>query len=453
MYNKGLNNYILNNFNKYEEITKEINDFFNHITLITNNISEIISEEINIKDKKFDLSMFKEFYNSKINISIIVICKDEERCIKRCLNSIIPTLDKEDELLVIDTGSQDNTLNILKKDFKNINILHKKWNNNFSEVRNIGIDKAKNQWIFFIDADEILESNSIINLKKYLRVIKFMNLKNIVINPTIVNHNSHIVKGVRRIIKKEDNIKYYGVIHEEPRLKIDMYGKDIDSISFDNIILSHDGYKEEIISNKNKNVRNIKLLKKMINREPNYPRWMYFYCRDGKSLINKNEYENCLDKVILLCKNDKYYEEYKIRALSDLIELNISNGYLEKAEDYLLKLKNISNNISDIFYFEKNIAHIKLKMSNYLLLQESIEYRKNKDYLDYGSIHSSYFHIDYLIARLFFEIGEYEKCFNILIQLENNGYKGCENNYKSLYKSINKYFNIYNKKNKVEIGV
>lgn len=441
MYNKGLNIYIENKYPSLRRFINGINYFYQHITSISKNISYIMNENYNLNEMNFNLNSFEQFDSIKPTISIIVMCKNEERCIKRCISSIINTLDIDDELIVLDTGSTDETLSILEKEFSSVIIIKEKWNNDFGSMRNIGIDKAKNEWIFFIDADEKLDSNSIKSLKLYLKVIDFMGLKNVVVNPTIVNENSHIVQGVRRIIKKDDGIKYYGVIHEEPRLAKSMYGKDVDSISFDNVILYHDGYTKKVVYDKKKNIRNAELLKKMMELEPDYPRWTYFYCRDGKHLISVEDYEKYLNQVVFLCKDDKYYEEYKIRALSNLVDQSLINGNIHEAEKNLSKLKETCPNLSDVFYFDIYIKLMKIKYSYHSLLQTTINYRKNKNNIEYGSIHSNYFHIDYLIAKLFFEVGEYERCFNIMRNLEENEFGDYKKSYRQLYNSINKYFN------------
>lgn len=53
------------------------------------------------------------------NFSVIIICKNEERVIKRCIESIQKNLKKNDEIIVVDTGSTDNTIKmVLLQSFK-----------------------------------------------------------------------------------------------------------------------------------------------------------------------------------------------------------------------------------------------------------------------------------------------------------------------------------------------
>lgn len=422
---------------KPQEVSKEkaINYFYNHISFSSKNIFELNKNKI---DK------YKNNFNENIGISIIVLCKDEERCIERCLSSIFKSIMYNDQVIIIDTGSKDNTIKIIENKFPDAYIVKEEWKDNFSEIRNLGLSLAKNEWIFFIDADEIIQEESIINLRLYLNIIESMNLKNVIINPTIINHNYHIVQGVKRILKKNEGVKFYGYVHEEPRLNNNIQDDDLLFISFDNIVLNHDGYMEDVMVKKNKLDRNLKLLKKMLDLEPNNPRWLYFYCRDGKKIIDETLYENILKKVIVNSKS-KLDKQYEIRALSDLIDYYLSKGNIVLAEEFIQKLKKNYPLLSDVVYFDIYINMIKTKLNYKLLLDKVVDYRNNQKEIDYGSIHSNYFHIDYLIAKLFFEIGEYNKSFNIIKKLEKHNYNDFKNVYRDLYFALIDYYNDKNR--------
>jgi glycosyltransferase involved in cell wall biosynthesis len=84
-----------------------------------------------------------------MNISSVVITKNEEKTIERCLES----LSFSDEIIVIDDNSVDRTVNIAEK-FPNVKIYERNLNENFSKQRNFGLSKASGKWVLFIDADE-----------------------------------------------------------------------------------------------------------------------------------------------------------------------------------------------------------------------------------------------------------------------------------------------------------
>ncbi len=94
--------------------------------------------------------------------SIIIPCYNEEKYIERCLNSIFnQTLDKEKyEVIVIDDGSDDKSVNIIKKfDIKLFNSKRL----GAGGARNIGLDNAKGEYIILLDADDYLYQNDILD--------------------------------------------------------------------------------------------------------------------------------------------------------------------------------------------------------------------------------------------------------------------------------------------------
>lgn len=87
------------------------------------------------------------------SIAVCMIVKNEEEVLGRCLASIAGLWD---ELIVVDTGSTDRTIEIAES--HGAKVLHYDWiaPGNKGEARNFGIAHAVSQWIFVIDADEVL---------------------------------------------------------------------------------------------------------------------------------------------------------------------------------------------------------------------------------------------------------------------------------------------------------
>ncbi|MCL5795663.1 MAG: glycosyltransferase family 2 protein [Patescibacteria group bacterium] len=93
-------------------------------------------------------------------ISVVVITKNAAKHLKRCLESASQIAD---EIIVIDSGSSDNTLEIARKFSKKI--INQNWLG-YGKQKNIGIHLAKNNWILSLDADEILSQELIKNIQK-----------------------------------------------------------------------------------------------------------------------------------------------------------------------------------------------------------------------------------------------------------------------------------------------
>jgi len=97
---------------------------------------------------------------SKEKISACMIVKNEEEFLPNCLNSIRAAVD---EIIVVDTGSADDTVNIARN--FGAKVYHHPWNDSFCEVRNHCLNYASGDWILQIDADEELEQADIPKLR------------------------------------------------------------------------------------------------------------------------------------------------------------------------------------------------------------------------------------------------------------------------------------------------
>jgi len=84
-----------------------------------------------------------------------MIVKDEAHCLARCLESVQARVD---EIIVVDTGSRDETVSIAKRFGAKVH--HHPWENNFSKHRNQSLAYASGDWILQLDADEALVSGS-----------------------------------------------------------------------------------------------------------------------------------------------------------------------------------------------------------------------------------------------------------------------------------------------------
>ncbi|MCX7716615.1 MAG: glycosyltransferase family 2 protein [Endomicrobia bacterium] len=88
-----------------------------------------------------------------MKVSAVLIVRNEEKKIRRCLESIKWC----DEIIVVDQSSVDNTINIVKEYTHNIFVVEPKLICN--PDREFGISKAKNEWVLLIEADEVVDKN------------------------------------------------------------------------------------------------------------------------------------------------------------------------------------------------------------------------------------------------------------------------------------------------------
>ena len=111
-------------------------------------------------------------------LSIVMIIKDEEDVLERSLLALVPLMKEiESELVILDTGSTDNSVEIAKK--YTDKVYFKEWNKNFADMRNESIKYAKGEWILILDTDE--------ELIYYSRLVEFFNNNICILNTIFLN--------------------------------------------------------------------------------------------------------------------------------------------------------------------------------------------------------------------------------------------------------------------------
>lgn len=128
--------------------------------------------------------------NNKIDISVIILTYNESLHIKRCINSVKKFVR---EVIVVDSYSTDRTLNICKK--QKVRIYQNKFKNQAIQMnwalKNINI---KSKWIFRIDADELIDKDSLIHIGNITKSIK--NISGVIVKRKVKFLNKIINYGL-----------------------------------------------------------------------------------------------------------------------------------------------------------------------------------------------------------------------------------------------------------------
>jgi glycosyltransferase involved in cell wall biosynthesis len=95
-----------------------------------------------------------------INISAVVLTKNNEKTIEKTLNSLMEFVD----VVVYDNGSTDKTMSIVKR-YKNVNLVQGEFKG-FGWTKNKAASYAKNDWILIIDSDEVVDKELLKELKE-----------------------------------------------------------------------------------------------------------------------------------------------------------------------------------------------------------------------------------------------------------------------------------------------
>jgi len=150
-----------------------------------------------------------------MKISGIVLVKNEEDLIGDCLES----LSWVDEIIVIDNGSTDKTVEIAKGRGA---IIAKSLKGGFSDMRNLGAKKASGEWLLYVDADErvtpLLKKEIEETLKTGGNSAYAIPRRNIFLGHEM-RWGGWWPDFVLRLIKKDSLVDWEGKLHEQPRIK------------------------------------------------------------------------------------------------------------------------------------------------------------------------------------------------------------------------------------------
>ena len=120
-------------------------------------------------------------------ISIIITAYNAEKTIERCLNSILENEYNDYEIILVNDGSKDKTEKIVELFATDKIKYFSKKNTGVADSRNYGIEKAKGEYITFVDSDDYVNNNYFENLDKYMKNgIDVIKRKATIINETNV---------------------------------------------------------------------------------------------------------------------------------------------------------------------------------------------------------------------------------------------------------------------------
>lgn len=107
----------------------------------------------------------------KVLISVVIPVYNTEKLLNRCVDSLLSQEYSDFELILIDDGSTDNSPKICDdyaQNDKRVRVFHKS-NGGVSSARNIGVDNAHGDYIWFIDSDDFVESESFATISKSIK--------------------------------------------------------------------------------------------------------------------------------------------------------------------------------------------------------------------------------------------------------------------------------------------
>ncbi|KMY28185.1 glycosyl transferase [Lysinibacillus xylanilyticus] len=251
-----------------------------------------------------------------VSISLCMIVKNEEAVIGRCLASV---KDLVDEINIIDTGSTDNTKQIVKQ-FTD-RIFDFEWIHHFAAARNFSFQQATKEYILWLDADDVLLEEDQEKFKT-LKEALTLDIDAVSMNYNLSFDNEGNVSSLLRryrLVRRDKPFQWIGAVHEY----LEVGGNLLDSnIAVSHLPLSHD------------HTRNINIYKQLVESgEPLSPRDTFYYANE---LLDHGQFEDAIF----------YYETFLTSKLGWL-EDNIRSCF--KLADCYSHLNDTENNLSSIF--------------------------------------------------------------------------------------------------------
>ncbi len=208
-------------------------------------------------------------------LSLCMIVKDEAKVLARCLESVRGVVD---EIVVVDTGSADDT-GAIAESF-GARVLHHPFADDFSAARNASLAAATTPWILVLDADEWLTNESGAALRRAVTAKDaetaagfFLEFDN-----DLGGGRSHVCSIVR-VFRRDPAIRFQYRIHEQVLPSIIDFArpKRLRVPILTDVIVKHDGYLPARRQSKSKDQRNARLFELQVRDTPDDPYAWYKY--------------------------------------------------------------------------------------------------------------------------------------------------------------------------------
>lgn len=345
-------------------------------------------------------------------LSISMLVSDRPDTIRRCLDSLKPIRERiPSELILVNTGKNQQVREIIKE--YTDEIVDFEWCDDFAKARNAGLDKARGEWFLTLDDDEwFVNPQPLIVFFQSGEYKEYGCANYLVRNFYDPKYQYYSDAWVSRMIQISDDTHYESKIHEYLYpVKGDC--KNIEALAY------HSGYifasEEERLAHFERNVR---LLRKMIDEEPERLRWRVQLLQEYRAVHDyEHMYEDGMKCIELFRKIDNSVDNrdigtfYVAAAEGKLFLKDEDEAYRigalaikdkrtsELCHAYVMLIYGV------IFYRKKNWAEAEHAIKTYFQIQEYLKQNPKRLEIQQGAL---------LVAEAFDEMA-LKKAYSILI--------------------------------------
>ncbi|TSA55929.1 MAG: glycosyltransferase family 2 protein [Planctomycetaceae bacterium] len=291
------------------------------------------------------------------SLSCCIIVKNEAHRLTSLLKSLSPVCE---QIVVVDTGSEDNTIQVAKDMGAEVSFFP--WNDSFSCARNKSLKEARNPWILYVDADDLIPDNSLFSIAELKK------------NPPekafafVIQSTQDGITGISsaqiRMFPNALGLEFKYRVHEQIRPALMEKGIPI---IFKEINIIHTGYTDQsAVTAKQK--RNIKLLEEDLM---DYPDDGFLHYMAAMAWLDLKKYASAKEAFLKawelsIAAPDKRH--LALGAALELVELGLKKEQILQPEvmTWLEKAEDIEKNYPRCLYLRGRLAYEENDMSNSL---------------------------------------------------------------------------------------
>ena len=227
-----------------------------------------------------------------ISLSLCMIVKNEEACLSPCLESI---KDAVDEIIIVDTGSTDNTKEIARQ--MGAKVFEFPWTDDFSAARNESIRRATGHYILWLDADDRMDPEEIIKLREMKAGLPLHRPKAYYL---LIDSASPLDGECSfyhlRLFPNKPGVHFEGRVHEQVNFSLQRLGIPLENVA---IRIRHTGY-EDLSAIKGKYERNWSIQQAELAENPDNV-ILHFYA--ARTLAGMNRHREAIDHIQKITEN------------------------------------------------------------------------------------------------------------------------------------------------------
>jgi tetratricopeptide (TPR) repeat protein len=200
-----------------------------------------------------------------VRLAACMIVRDEAQNLPRCLKSLHGVVD---EVVVVDTGSKDETLRIAGEFGAKIG--HYEWTDNFAAARNHALSLCTADWVLWIDADEELPGECVEAFCRAIVRPQFGGFSLQILNYTDDEEEaSQFVHSHVRLFRRLSGVCFTGRVHEQVAPSLEALG--LPQAALDGGKILHYGYRPRVLEERDKVRRSIEMLEREVKEMPEDP--------------------------------------------------------------------------------------------------------------------------------------------------------------------------------------